>query len=212
MSVIRIYAEDCTPYLDEKVAFAALPWLDEKRRSRVRRLRVPLKRAQCVAAGLLLTHLFGEGGHSPTLYYGAHGKPYLKGDGACFSLSHTDRWVFCAVSEHNVGMDSQRCRPISTRLIARTLTPEEQTWLDSDREHRYLRLWTMKEAYLKYTGTGLSTPLCSVSLSVPPADGFDEALGICWHFPSFSDSEITLTVCGDDALCSTITVISSNDL
>ena len=97
---MTIYAVDCTHWLTEDAVADALPYLDDKRRSRIRRLRVPLKRAQCAAAGLLLSHLFGENGNAPALVYGANGKPYLadKPD-TFFSITHSDKWVFLAAAD-----------------------------------------------------------------------------------------------------------------
>ena len=74
---MTIYVVNCTPWLSDESIEQALPHLDDKRRSRIRHLRVPLKRAQCAAAGLLLSHLFGENGNAPALVYNENGKPYL---------------------------------------------------------------------------------------------------------------------------------------
>ncbi|MBQ4333214.1 MAG: 4'-phosphopantetheinyl transferase superfamily protein [Clostridia bacterium] len=211
--MIAVYAVDCTPLLNDDAIVSALPRLDEKRRSRVRRLRVPLKRAQCVAAGLLLTHLFGCDDVPPALTYGENGKPYLAdSSGPHFSISHTDVWVFCAVSGHEIGLDAQTRRRVCPRLAARSLSPEELSWARQDIELHFARLWTMKEAYLKYTGTGLSVPIRSVTVSVPPTEGRDGKHDLFWHYPYFSDPNIAITVCGREDTCSPVHVLRIEDL
>ncbi len=206
--MIRVYAVDCTPYLRDDTVTRALPHLDDVRRKRVARLRLPLKRAQCVAAGLLLTRLLGKDGVAPHLAYSEHGKPSLAEDNAfCFSLSHTDRWVFCAVSTHAVGLDAQVERAVSPRLMSRTLSAQEANWVSEETVPRFIRLWTMKETYLKYTGTGLSVPLRTVEIAVPPAPHWDEQNKVYWHFPAFDDG-ISVTVCGEEPECDAIQVIT----
>ena len=178
---MTVYAIDCTHWLSDQAVEDALPHLDDKRRRRIRRLRVPLKRAQCAAAGLLLTHLFGEKGVAPTLVYGANGKLYLADKpGTFFSITHSDKWVFLAVSDSEIGIDAQMPRKVCPRLAARSTSPEELAWVKEDTEPHFTRLWTMKEAYLKYTGTGLTIPIRSVSLNVPPTDGYDRIHDCYW--------------------------------
>ena len=208
MRVIHVYAVDCTPYLSDDAVTRALPHLDKQRGKRVARLRVPLKRAQCVCAGLLLTALFGSEGAPPSFTYGAHGKPYLVGDNTPdFSLSHSDRWVFCAVSDLPLGMDAQEKRNVSRRLPSRILTSQEADWVNAYSEPRFRRIWTMKEAYVKYTGTGLSVPLGSVEVNVPPTSGWDPHNKVFWHLLTF-DGGLSITVCGEEAECADIEIVT----
>ena len=172
---MTVYAKDCTPWLSDQAVEDYLPYLDEKRRRRIRRLRVPLKRAQCVATGLLLTRILGDNDTAPALTYGANGKPYLADRPEThFSITHTDKWVFLAVADCEIGIDAQTPRRVCPRLAARSTSPEELAWVKEDTEPNFTRLWTMKEAYLKFTGTGLTVPIRDVTISVPPADGYDE--------------------------------------
>ena len=195
---MTIYVVDCTTWLSDKAAEDALPHLDDKRRSRIRRLRVPLKRAQCAAAGLLLTHLFGEKGVAPALVYGANGKPYLADKpGTFFSITHSDKWVFLAVSDGEIGIDAQASRKVCPRLAARSTSPEELAWVKEDTEPHFTRLWTMKEAYLKYTGSGLTVPIHSVTVSVPPTDGYDEKNRYYWLLLTYEG--IPVSVCSQSA-------------
>lgn len=191
---MTIYAVDCTPWLDENAVTNAHPYLDEKRRNRIRRLRIPLKRAQCVAAGLLLTRVLGENGIAPTLTYGENGKPHLSDrPDTHFSITHSDKWVFLAVADCEIGIDAQMPRKVCPRLAARSTSPEELAWVKEDTEPHFTRLWTMKEAYLKYTGTGLTVPIREVTVSVPPIDGYDEENNCCWALHDHDN--IPVSVC-----------------
>ena len=64
--------------------------------------------------------------------------------------------VIAVARDVDMGVDVERLRRVDDRelLMAATMRPEEQTGLQSD--EAFLRLWTLKEAYMKALGTGLS--------------------------------------------------------
>lgn len=87
--------------------------------------------------------------------YQEKGKPFLKNQkDFYFSISHTDGAVTVAVSGTEVGVDTEKIKPVNLN-IAKKFTPFEQKAVGSDPEV-FFEVWTKKEAYLKYLGTGLS--------------------------------------------------------
>jgi 4'-phosphopantetheinyl transferase len=95
-----------------------------------------------------------------------YGKPALPGDGPCFNLSHAEGLVACVLADGvELGVDVERLdRQGDWETLARRwLAPEEQDWLTiqpvEGRSTAFLRLWTLKEAYAKARGLGLSLPL-----------------------------------------------------
>jgi phosphopantetheine--protein transferase-like protein len=110
---------------------------------------------------------------------GPHGKPYfaappLRGN-VHFSISHSG--AFWAVLFHNaeVGLDIEdlRVRKNMTRrrmdgIAARFFAEGEREFLGACADHEYLKaffsVWTSKEAYIKYTGKGMSQGLSSFSV------------------------------------------------
>ncbi len=98
---------------------------------------------------------------------GAHGKPYIKGGGAQFSVSHTKGAVCVAISdsEKEIGVDIERKdRRISDKLKERTLSKNELARLAKDED--FLRMWVQKEAFLKRTGIGLTTVISGVDTTL----------------------------------------------
>ncbi len=194
MVVIRIVAVDCSALLNPSHLEAMLPYLDDERRQRVRRLANPEKQTQCAAAGWLLTTLLGENGVPPTLFHGSRGKPYLQGrDDLFFSLAHTGRWVFCALAPQEIGLDAQMAGPCNQRVADRCFTPDEKRWMDEDPDGRFTRLWTLKEAYLKYTGFGLVLPMSSFTVPLP-AGGWDDTTHCFWQETTLTTPEDTVHV------------------
>jgi 4'-phosphopantetheinyl transferase len=92
-----------------------------------------------------------------------------------FSLSHTKGLVACAVSIGiEIGIDVEAIdRPQAGLDIAeRFFSPTETAILHAtppDRQSEiFMRLWTLKEAFIKATGEGLSRDLRSFSLALDP--------------------------------------------
>lgn len=100
------------------------------------------------------------------------GKPFFRDiPRAHINLSHSGKYIACAFSDVEIGLDLQECTGPHTdvlRLAKRFFTNEEHEALLSvsgDDEPRqkevFFRLWAIKEAYLKYIGCGLRGELNS---------------------------------------------------
>ena len=76
-----------------------------------------------------------------------------------FSISHTDRHAFCALSRRPVGIDAEELdRAVRFSLVSRILSPQEQQRFHraEDPQRAFLALWVLKEAAAKCTGAGLT--------------------------------------------------------
>ena len=101
------------------------------------------------------------------------GKPRIAGhDAFHYNLSHSGLRVAIAWGSSPVGVDVQQMRPdIETEELARRFfTADEQAYIFEQPELtmlRFYRVWTEKESYLKYLGTGLKKSLTSFSVLDP---------------------------------------------
>lgn len=94
----------------------------------------------------------------PPIRVAERGKPYFEGSSWHFSISHSKRHAFCALSERPVGIDAEELdRNIDLRLAEKILSPEEKAQFDAagDRRMALLTFWVLKEAAAKYTGEGI---------------------------------------------------------
>jgi len=99
-----------------------------------------------------------------------YGKPALADSNLEFNLSHSGVFALLAVSRiHKVGIDVEQVRQdVETETLARRFFSERENsdLMKTPPEQRiaaFYRCWTLKEAYIKAHGLGLSLPL----------DGFD---------------------------------------
>ena len=102
------------------------------------------------------------------------GKPYISSptSNLHFNLSHTAEWIVCAVADFPcVGIDIEQCRrKVETmRMAERFFSLEEfkalQRLPTSTRKNRFFDYWTLKEAYIKARGEGISLGLDKFSFS-----------------------------------------------
>jgi 4'-phosphopantetheinyl transferase len=106
--------------------------------------------------------------------YGAQGKPELEGNPIRFNLSHSrDRAVYAVSAKHPVGIDIEYIHDLAAGdLVDRFFSPAERELFHrlpiSIQRAAFFHAWTQKEAYLKAEGTGLSTPLNQIEVSIDP--------------------------------------------
>lgn len=102
-------------------------------------------------------------GTTPVIF-GEHGKPSLaKRPDVHYNISHADGIAAAAVSEFECGVDCERVRAYDPRVMERVCTKTERALIcaapENERDLLFFRLWTLKEAYVKALGRGLSFPL-----------------------------------------------------
>lgn len=152
-----------------------------------------------------------------------HGKPVVAGPaglpaGLDFSVSHTDALIVLALHRHGrVGVDAERWqgRLPPWEVTPVLLTPAEQQALSRlpacDQALRFFQFWTLKEAYVKALGMGLSHPLTAFSFRFCPLGALqffsDESGGVCgvarWRFWQLEVQDHCIAVCADTAGLST---------
>ena len=94
----------------------------------------------------------------PEIAHTERGKPYFVKEDIYFSVTHTKRHAFCALSDVPVGIDGEETdRKINPALAEKILSPEEykQYLAAKDPNRALLTFWVLKEAAAKCTGEGL---------------------------------------------------------
>jgi len=114
-----------------------------------------------------------------------------------FSLSHACGTVACAIAaDAAIGIDVERTdvafdySPLASRYCSDEEIAQLNRCSPQDRSIRFIEMWTLKEAYLKATGQGLSESLRDVGFSVdgdrvhflPTGNVRTDA----WHFAVFT--------------------------
>ena len=98
------------------------------------------------------------GNPMPPVAIAPGGKPYFENDPVHFSITHTGRHVFCALSDCPVGIDAEEMdRKINLLLAEKILSENEkkQYHQAEDKQKALLTFWVLKEAAAKCTGEGI---------------------------------------------------------
>lgn len=116
--------------------------------------------------------------------YEHYGRPEIKKPDCtseiCFNLSRTQGVATCLISSStHAGIDVESTLNLSYPeiMFRHVLLPKEIESLQglhgNSLKRRFLAYWTLKEAYVKATGRGLSIPLTQLSIKLYP-DGYAE--------------------------------------
>ena len=115
--------------------------------------------------------------------YGSKGKPALAAPGLPqfnvlqFNASHSgDLALFAFTMDCEVGVDVEAIRPmpdledVAKRFFCAEENAELMALPAGQRERGFFLCWTRKEAYIKATGEGLSTPLDAFRVTLQPSE------------------------------------------
>ena len=154
---IRLLKEH--PEYKEQIKLLPTRW------EKVNKIKKEEDRLRSIAAGILLSYGLRENGidlDACQLIMGTHGKPQVTGcEGLHFNLSHTGNYAVAVFSDAPVGIDIEHRRALKQTLLDKCCTKDEQAWIQSqpDKEMAFVRLWTAKESYVKWSGDGITFPL-----------------------------------------------------
>ncbi len=109
----------------------------------------------------MLSELSAVPAQQITIQTGEHGKPFTPDVPYHFNISHSGKYILCAVDDTPIGVDIEKPRAYNDRVAKRICTDEEYRYIDGD-SVRFLEVWTRKEAYAKHIGIGLSISLKTV--------------------------------------------------
>lgn len=136
----------------------------------------------------------------PDLERSGDGKPFFTQSSLChFNLSHSEPYALCALDDAPVGVDIQVVRNRWREgLPKRVCSETELAWLDaqSDRWRAFALLWALKEAKVKYTGTGLRVGIREISVPLPEPDRTLYRHDGLW-FRIYSGLDWQAAVCGE---------------
>lgn len=159
--MVYLYSVNKTEDLDSRQEL-----LSEQRKERVNSYKFNADKCLCAAAYVLLRFALFEEYKCTTMphfSFNEQKKPFLTNYDVHFNFSHCDGFVLCGVDKAPLGVDVQNYIPGVSSLKRRFLSGgEAEAFKD---EKALIRLWTLKEAYGKYTGQGILYDMKSCDFS-----------------------------------------------
>ncbi len=168
--------------LDPAWVTAFLPVLGSDERAQLESLANPnLARDYLIARGMVRRVLSRYADSMPPERWeftrNSWGRPAIANPGFAlrFNLTHCYGWMGCVVAlGRDIGVDAEdSARALDFELVARqNFSHSESAWLrglaPELRRRSFFELWTLKEAFVKARGLGLSLPLDQFSFELTP--------------------------------------------
>lgn len=176
---MEIYAIDASIPVTQQRYEEMMQWVSADKRTKLERF---LKREDVLRglyADVLVRWLACQRLHitNDTLQFvhTEYGKPSLAhSETFHYNVSHSGKWVVCAVDDHPVGIDIEEIRPIDFevgRICFSNMEYDKLKSLDDDHRLSYFYdLWTLKESFIKAEGQGMSLSLKSFSFVMQEDD------------------------------------------
>jgi len=177
---IHLWRMLCPEQIPNELARDSISVLDAYETARMARFRFARDRSLYALSHAMLRHILSRytGDVNPSSWrfsHNQHGKPRLAMSDASqplqFSLSHAHGMIAVVLTDQlSVGVDVEPLRPMTAieDLVDLCLSEAEKTDFCKLTEERrcdhFIAMWTLKEAYLKACGTGLSRPMNQLSL------------------------------------------------
>ena len=139
------------------------------------------------------------------LEQGTHGKPQLASsmrpmaEPVTFNVSHAGDWVILALSSEPVGIDieytprNNDVMAVADRYFYGAELKELQAFSPSEQRERFFDYWTLKEAYIKARGEGISLGLANFGFSITSENAIRISMRPClndcpddWQFWSLT--------------------------
>jgi 4'-phosphopantetheinyl transferase len=174
-----IYYACIEPLSDDAYMETELQRVNMQRRAKVLRCKQKGDRMRALAAGLLLRLGMEERGieyESAIFAADGAGKPILLSTpDFCYNISHSGSYAACAVWDRDLGLDieciperfsGERGKRLMKQVAAHSFTEAERKVLDETgeelRPEAFAKIWTAKESYAKYKGTGIAMDFSAI--------------------------------------------------
>jgi 4'-phosphopantetheinyl transferase len=177
--LVAVFAADENSGLEAEVWSRLQTWLQPEEHARAASYKdMDARAAFLIGRGMARTMLFEGTGVMPAAWRfaeGAHGRPEIQSPATSFhfNLAHSHGVVACVIAEgREIGVDVEFLdRPKPTHDVANRVCSEDELAAihaapEKDQQERFLTFWTLKEAYLKARGLGISVHLADVAFSI----------------------------------------------
>ncbi|MBR1626078.1 MAG: 4'-phosphopantetheinyl transferase superfamily protein [Bacteroidales bacterium] len=130
------------------------------------------------------------------------GKPYFKyNDKVHFSVTDSKDYIAVAVCDKRIGIDIEYLRKDKMHIAERYFHPNETAYLHNVTKEfsdaAFTQLWTIKEAYVKMTGTGIAGNFITKDLTPESFDYNQDFYRYNSHIVSYFDTatEFFVSIC-----------------
>lgn len=189
MKPIIFYIKNDVPIQNNTFQFL-LQFVQPEKQERILRQRIKQNADNMLIGDILaktaIKKVFGVEIAKQHIEYGKYGKPYLLDyPNIHFNISHSGKYVVCAVCDVPVGIDIQKITAYNPSTAYRVCSDDELNIIEKsqNKESEFIRIWTRKEAYLKMKGSSIAKIKANIS-----ENAYSYRIEIYWLSISFNDT------------------------
>lgn len=147
--------------------------ISSERKYKIKKYHYAIDRKLSLYAELLarisLSNISGLPISSIHFTYSPNGKPFWKGYPYYFNFSHTRNSILCCASSlGDVGADVEKINTPPFEVMNMIFHPFEREYMQNssslEKNYNFYKIWTRKEAYAKYKGTGITEDLAKINV------------------------------------------------
>ena len=156
---------DLTPLEDDRIYERFLSDMPDHgywkmRRDKIKRFRFKADMIRSLGAGLLLLDVLRKNGmEDADISIARYGKPVIKDSRFQFNMSHSGNYAVISYGSADSGIDIEGYKSAVNEAAEHFFHSEEYGLVKKYGDRMFIRIWTLKESFLKYKGTGLSSGL-----------------------------------------------------
>lgn len=169
MNNVEVYVLSIQSVLENPIE-PLLPLFSLAAQQRILKYRFSADRNRTAYAELTARYLLSRKTNTPMnqIHFNRDnlGKPYWQDSNYFFNLSHSSEWIACSIGYVPNGVDVETAEIANCDIAQKYFLAKEYQQLlalpENERALAFLKMWTIKESYLKYTGKGLSDNLQTI--------------------------------------------------
>lgn len=169
---MKMIIEKIPEYIEKDKREYYLSLLEKSKRDRVEKM-IEKKQNETLYANYLakkeLSSVLGLKTEEIVFTYNQQGKPLLQNsDSLFFNISHSGEYIVLVTDSRPVGVDIEEVKKIDDRMIDHVLSESEKKFVKSsdDKSRNFIKLWTLKESFLKAKGIGITDTLKNYSFDI----------------------------------------------
>lgn len=171
--MIEIYAITLSEYIDSSLFSKILSIIPPEKREQIKRFAKSEDAIRGALSEILIRYLVKKKLDQTNIVLEKNffGKPFFKNEkNFHFNISHSGRWIICAIDNDPIGIDIEQISPIDLKIATKIFSNKEckEILSKSDMEGLlyFYKIWTLKESYAKAIGKGLLLPFDSFSITM----------------------------------------------
>jgi len=208
--MIEIYAISINSEYPKNEFERIIKFLDKEKQDKLRRLKFFEDALRTLAGEIIIRNIvkrkYKINFEDIIFKKNINGKPYIDNlKDFQYNISHSGKWVVCAISDDLIGIDIEKIKQTNFKVAKRFFSKEEYEDLSNKNSEAKIEyfydLWTLKEAYLKAMGTGLTIPLDSFTIKKENKDIYIKRKNKDYNcnFKQYEiDKEYKLSVCAEN--------------